>query len=111
MSALQHNCGPSSDAIRALLTEQIEIGRQSLGYVAAVTGFGGARLITCGRSDAKNGRALDGDTVFEVYPEGGARLFNRIVDAQITFERDPDGSVPALVLHQNGRDRRGMRLP
>lgn len=52
-----------------------------------------------------------GQDEFEVYPEGGARFFYRIVDAQITFEREPGGSVLALVLHQNGRDRRGVRLP
>lgn len=58
--------GPSSDAIRALLSERVEIGRQSLGYVAAVAGSEGPRLIICGRSDAENRRALDGDTVFEI---------------------------------------------
>jgi hypothetical protein len=33
------------------------------------------------------------------------------VDAVITFERDASGAVPRLVLHQNGRDVPGSRLP
>jgi serine-type D-Ala-D-Ala carboxypeptidase/endopeptidase len=47
----------------------------------------------------------------EVFPASETRFFYRVVDAQITFKRAPDGTVPALVLHQNGRNRRALRLP
>ena len=47
----------------------------------------------------------------EVFPESDTRFFYRVVDAQITFELTPDGTASALVLHQNGRDQRGVRSP
>lgn len=52
-----------------------------------------------------------GQTRHEVFPESDTRFFYRVVDAQIAFERAPDGTVSALVLHQDGRDRRAERLP
>jgi serine-type D-Ala-D-Ala carboxypeptidase/endopeptidase len=58
--------GPSSDVIRAVLENQIDPGRQSLGYVAGIIDPDGRRLITVGKSDAPDGRALDGDSVFEI---------------------------------------------
>jgi serine-type D-Ala-D-Ala carboxypeptidase/endopeptidase len=58
--------GPSSEAIRAILGNQIDPGRQSLGYVAGIIDADGRRMITAGQSDAQDGRALDGDSVFEI---------------------------------------------
>jgi D-alanyl-D-alanine-carboxypeptidase/D-alanyl-D-alanine-endopeptidase len=46
---------------------------------------------------------------YEVFPESNTRFFYRVVDAQLTFEVGADGSATAVVLHQNGRDRRGLR--
>jgi hypothetical protein len=33
-----------------------------------------------------------------------------VVDAALTFERDATGAVTAVVLHQNGADRRCERI-
>jgi serine-type D-Ala-D-Ala carboxypeptidase/endopeptidase len=63
---LSQGNGLSSEAIRELLTTQIDVGRETLGYVAGIVDAGGKRLITVGRSDAVDGRALDSDTVFEI---------------------------------------------
>jgi serine-type D-Ala-D-Ala carboxypeptidase/endopeptidase len=52
-----------------------------------------------------------GQDEYQVFPESDTRFFYRVVDAQITFESTPDGTASALVLHQNGRDRRGIRSP
>jgi hypothetical protein len=38
-------------------------------------------------------------------------FFLTVVDAQITFVRDSTGVVTGLVLHQNGRDVPGRRVP
>jgi D-alanyl-D-alanine-carboxypeptidase/D-alanyl-D-alanine-endopeptidase len=46
-----------------------------------------------------------------VFAESDTRFFLRAVEAQISFERDSTGKVATLVLHQNGRDQRGARLP
>jgi CubicO group peptidase (beta-lactamase class C family) len=52
-----------------------------------------------------------GQDEYEAYPESDTRFFLRVVDAQITFELASDGTASALVLHQNGRNRRATRLP
>jgi hypothetical protein len=52
-----------------------------------------------------------GQDEYEVFPESDTRFFYRVADAQITFELAPDGTASALVLRQNGRDRRGVRSP
>jgi len=52
-----------------------------------------------------------GQGKFEIYPESETKFFYKVVDAQITFARNPDGSVRQLTLHQNGRDLPAKRIP
>lgn len=47
---------------------------------------------------------LTGQPSLRVYPRSPTEFFYRAVKASITFERDADGKVTKLVLHQNGRD-------
>ncbi|GAB2800718.1 serine hydrolase [Dyella kyungheensis] len=61
----------------------------------------------------KNGQAfvqLTGQNAFPIYASARDKFFLRVVDAQIDFERDKDGKVVALVLHQNGMDQRAPRV-
>jgi hypothetical protein len=39
---------------------------------------------------------------YEIYPSANDAFFYKIVDAQITFQRDPSGKVTGLTLVQNG---------
>ena len=54
------------------------------------------------------GRPTD-QPAFRLWPESETDFFLKEVDAQITFERDAQGRVTALVLHQNGQDTRGAK--
>jgi hypothetical protein len=61
----------------------------------------------------KNGQAfvqLTGQNAFPIYASARDKFFLRVVDAQIDFERDKDGKVVALMLHQNGMDQRAPRV-
>ncbi len=58
--------GPSSEYMRALLEDHAGPGADSLGYVAGISDAGGHRLVAVGQSGAADGRALDGDSVFEI---------------------------------------------
>ena len=51
-----------------------------------------------------------GQQKLEVFPESETTFFLRVVDAQITFVKDPGGKVVALILHQNGRDQRAQKI-
>ncbi|QDQ80481.1 Type 1 glutamine amidotransferase-like domain-containing protein [Paraburkholderia megapolitana] len=46
----------------------------------------------------------------EIFPQSENQFFWKVVDAQVTFERDRDGKVTSLVHHQNGSDARGEKL-
>jgi hypothetical protein len=51
----------------------------------------------------------------EIYKSGcpgcpGCSFFYRVVDAQVTFVKDPGGQVTGLILHQGGRDAPGKKV-
>jgi D-alanyl-D-alanine-carboxypeptidase/D-alanyl-D-alanine-endopeptidase len=61
---------------------------------------------------AEDGRLyaqLTGQDRFEIYPESETQFFYKIVDAQITFAVEDDGSTKSLVLHQNGQNMPGVK--
>jgi len=53
---------------------------------------------------------LTGQTAFPIYASGGDEFFYKIVDARLSFERNGEKKIAAVVLHQNGRDMRAARL-
>ena len=63
------------------------------GFILTVT-HEGDRLMTQATNQEK----------FELFPSSETEFFLKVVDAQITFVRGPDGKVDQLVLHQGGRD-------
>lgn len=53
---------------------------------------------------------LSGQSWFPVFARGADRFFYKVVDAELQFERDADGRVAAVVLHQGGIEQRAARL-
>lgn len=45
-----------------------------------------------------------------VFPKSNTDFFYKVVDAQITFETDPQGHANTLILHQGGRDQKAKRI-
>lgn len=45
-----------------------------------------------------------------VYPKSNTEFFYKVVDAQITFEMDPQGRANTLILHQGGREQKAKRV-
>lgn len=54
---------------------------------------------------------LTGQGAYPIYASAKDKFFYRIVDAQLDFERDSNGKVSAVVLHQEGHDLRAPRMP
>jgi CubicO group peptidase (beta-lactamase class C family) len=50
-----------------------------------------------------------GQEKFQVFAESQTLFFYKVVDAQITFGPDKDGTVNKLILHHGGRDREADR--
>jgi D-alanyl-D-alanine-carboxypeptidase/D-alanyl-D-alanine-endopeptidase len=68
-------------------------------------------VLTVRPTDGRLVMQATGQDEVAMFPESRTRFFNRTVDAQLTFDLDPDGHATALVLHQHGRTLRGARLP
>ena len=86
-----------------LTPEQLQpfVGRYELapGAIVTVT-LAGAQLSV----------QLTGQSAFPIFPESETGFFLKVAEATIVFERDAAGRVPALTLHQSGRDMRAPRL-
>jgi hypothetical protein len=52
-----------------------------------------------------------GQDRLRIFPKTESQFFYKAVDAQITFEKDETGQVNKLVLHQNGLDMPGIKVP
>ena len=50
-----------------------------------------------------------GQPEFEIFASKKDEFFLKVVDAQLSFTRDPERKVNGMVLHQNGRDVPGPR--
>lgn len=70
-----------------------------------------AFVITITRENAALFLQATGQPRFPVFAESAAGFFLKVMDAQITFTKDADGKINALILHQNGRDQTARRLP
>jgi len=53
---------------------------------------------------------LGGQNKLPIFPEGERKFFAKVVDAEITFDVDPQGKATQLTLHQNGTDQTAKRL-
>lgn len=51
-----------------------------------------------------------GQQKLELVPESETKFFLRVVDAQVTFVKDGQGSVTHLILHQGGKDQKGLKI-
>lgn len=60
--------------------------------------------LTVTREGARLFVQATGQPRFRVFAESESDFFYKVVDAQISFERDAAGVVTGLVLHQGGRD-------
>jgi CubicO group peptidase (beta-lactamase class C family) len=69
-----------------------------------------AALLTISRDGGRFLVQLTGQPAFEIFAEGERDFFLKVVDAQLTFEADPQNKVVAVVLHQNGVDQRAPRI-
>lgn len=79
-------------------------------YVGRYTLAPGAQFAVTVKDDQLYAQ-LTGQAAFPVYAKSKDHFFYTVVDAQLDFERDANGKVNALVLHQNGHERRAPREP
>ena len=67
-------------------------------------------ILTVTRDGGRGFVQLTGQPAFEIFAESEKKFFLKVVDAQLTFEIDAQNPAAAVVLHQNGLDRRAPRI-
>jgi CubicO group peptidase (beta-lactamase class C family) len=67
-------------------------------------------LLTIAREDGRFLVQASGQPAFEIYAEAEREFFLKVVDAQLTFEVGTNGRATAVVIHQQGRDQRAVRV-
>jgi hypothetical protein len=98
---------PPPIAVRKTIKVPSEVLNQYAGTYALSLAF----AITVTVEDGKLMAQATGQDKYQVFPESETKFFYKIVDAQIDFEKGKDGKVQKLILHQNGQDLPGMKLP
>jgi len=66
--------------------------------------------LTVTPKEGRLGIQLTGQPPLDAYPESDKDFFLKVVDAQLTFTRNAEGKVDAVVLHQGGADQRAARV-
>ena len=66
--------------------------------------------LTVTPKEGRLGIQLAGQPPLDAYPESDKDFFLKVVDAQLTFTRNAEGKVDAVVLHQGGADQRAARV-
>jgi hypothetical protein len=59
--------------------------------------------------DGQLGAQLTGQQRFPIFPESENKFFFKVVEAQLEFVRDSNGSVKSVILHQNGIDQTAVK--
>jgi CubicO group peptidase (beta-lactamase class C family) len=98
---------PPPIAVRKTIRLQPDVLKQYEGTYALSLLF----AITVTAEDGKLMAQATGQNKAQIFPESETKFFYKIVDAQIDFEKGKDGKIEKLILHQNGQDMPGMKLP
>jgi CubicO group peptidase (beta-lactamase class C family) len=93
-----------ADALLAPVHQQAALSAQQLqayvGEYQLAPGF----VLTIMRQGGQLFAQATGQGAFPIFPSATDKFFAKITDIRIDFERDGDGKVNSLVLHQNGHD-------
>jgi len=70
----------------------------------------GGRLLEVTLQNDQLMARLGNQSAFPIFASARDTFFYRVVDAKLDFERDANGKIAAVVLHQNGVDHRAPKL-
>jgi serine-type D-Ala-D-Ala carboxypeptidase/endopeptidase len=88
---------------------EIAVDPATLDTYVGVYVFGPTVTLTITRDGAQMFAQLTGQERLPIYAESRTDFFLKVVDAQLTFEKDTSGKVSAVVLHQNGANQRAAK--
>jgi len=90
--------------------EAIALPDQVLDEYIGEYSLSAAMVFTIRKSDEGLESQLTGQPFFPIFARAKDEFFYRVVEAELHFDRDEEGQITAVVLHQNGRKLRANRL-
>ncbi len=99
----------TADMAAALARQEIELSRDALAAYVGDYALNPSVQFTIRLGDNGLEAMLTGQPFFPIFARGDDRFFYKVVDAELQFERDDEGKVDALVLHQGGIVQRAER--
>lgn len=88
---------------------EITVEPAKLAEYAGSYDFAPGVVLTVRRAGDALEAQLTGQPFLAIYARAKDRFFYKVVDAELEFQRDDDGSVGAVVLHQGGTTQRAPR--
>jgi hypothetical protein len=101
---------PAIDVPPELLAKYVGRYLTELGMLVDVSLEGGRLFAQFSRTDHQSDDALSAGPKLDLLASSPTRFFWRIMDASVEFERAADGRVTGMVMRQNGRDSRAVRI-
>jgi serine-type D-Ala-D-Ala carboxypeptidase/endopeptidase len=98
---------PEAIAIRKTVEVDPEVLKSYEGMYALSLVF----ALTITEEGGKLFAQATGQDKAQIFPKKENEFFYKVVNAQITFEKDEHGKINKLVLHQNGQDMPGIKVP
>jgi D-alanyl-D-alanine-carboxypeptidase/D-alanyl-D-alanine-endopeptidase len=89
--------------------KEVEVKPEVLAAYAGTYKLFGDFKLTVTVEDGRLMVQATGQQKFPVFATSETEFFYKVVDAQISFQRDASGKTTGLVLHQNGQDMPGIR--
>ncbi len=95
--------GPLADSIMAG-PKQAEVDPAIYDDYVGEYELGPGFILTVRTRDQRIFTEATGQSESEIFPTSETEFFLKVVDAQLTFQRDDSGTVTGVILHQGGRD-------
>ena len=109
-NSMLQRAAKTSDTAAALTRKEVDIARDDLVAFVGEYALNPAVKFTIRLGDETLEAMLTGQPFFPVFAKGDDKFFYKVVDAELHFERDEDGKVNALVLHQGGIVQRAEKI-
>ncbi|HUA58125.1 MAG TPA: serine hydrolase [Verrucomicrobiae bacterium] len=100
---------PLANLTAAKSRTEIPLSPEAAERISGVYVFRAAISLTVSHDGPRVFVQLTGQPKLEIFAESETEFFLKVVNAQLSFERDASGKVAAVVLHQNGLDQRAVR--
>lgn len=89
--------------------KEIQVSPELLAKYAGKYDMGTGADVTMTVEDGHFMTQISGQPKFELFPESDTKFFLKVIEAQVEFFTDANGTVTHLIIHQGGQDLKAVR--